>query len=726
MAVPVQVSLRMSGPAPVGTKARLSWTALRVDGGNTAVDVPGLSILDLAPGLAWTLHAELDGVWSEDRTLIVRESGQEPVEILLFPAGLLEGSFNLPPGQKSPAEVTVRFQPAPAPPTAIRLPEGTVSCPVAEGGWRCRLPAGDLDLRLKAGPYIPVYLWGVQVRASRETPAGALRLRLGAAVVGWVETEPEGLPAASCRVELSPQVTGEPAHLISMSRLEALLLETRTNDRGFFQLEAVPPGRYILKVSSPGFATAEVGPVEVHLGLEAEVLDRIVLQKPVRFEAILDPQVDPYGQPWKIVLQARPPASARHEGRASAEGVWAEPEVAPGLYNLGVLGDLGSRWWTEEVEVGAGQASRLVRIPLVEVHGRLRQGDEPMSATLWFGGLSGGRRVRFDAGEDGEFKGFLPEEGLWKVELVEADGGPRVGLEPIEVRRLPGASRAEIEITVPDTTLAGEVVDENGKAVSQAFIQVDSVSPREKQKGSRFETDTEGKFRIRGLAPGPASVEAEAGEQTSGWSSIVITDEGESPWLRLVVRARREVHGQVVSTGGAVPGARIEGFPDLGSVGVATGVEATSDPSGHFSFGLPAGARAAHLRVLALGFAFRILKASVDSEQTLQIPLEPQAGTLILERAAVKEGGPSPTPLLFHGGSFVPVELLRNWVQLQRAPWTDRGPLVIPGMEMGEYALCVGGEAVGAALAGTEPPASSCNRGFLAPFGELLLKTPGG
>lgn len=643
-----------------------------------------------------------------------------PVQAFLR-TGSLEGSFQLPPGEKVPAEVLVRFRPAPAPAGGNQLPEGTVSCPVKDGTWRCRLPAGDLDLRLKAGPYIPVYLWGVAVRASQVTPVGPQRLRLGAAVSGWVET-PEGSPAASCRVELFPEWTGEPVDHTSMSRLEALLLESKTNDRGFFQLEAVPVGRYTLKVTSPGFATAEAGPVEVRSGLEAEVLDPIVLQRPVRFEALLDPPLDPYGQPWRIVLQARPPASARYERPASTEGVWSQKDVAPGPYTLAVLGDLGSRWWMEEVEVGSGQGPRLVQVPLVEVHGRLRLGDEPMSATLWFGGLSGARRIRFDV-EDGEIQGFLPEEGLWKVELIEEDGGPRVGLDPVEVRKRPGARRAEIEIDIPDTTLAGEVVDETGKAVPQASVQLDS-GPRDRRKNSRFETDAEGKFRIRGLAPGPATVEAEAGERTSGWASVVIVDGGESPWLRLVVRARREVQGRVFSSVGAVPGAHVQGFPDLGSAGVATGVEATSDPSGRFSFGLPAGSRSVHLRVMARGFALRILKASVDSDQALQIPLETQGGTLVIERPRAEEGTPPPTPLLFHGGSFVPLELLRSWVQLQRVRWTDRGPLTIPGLEAGEYALCAGQEAVAAALAGTEPPASLCNRGFLVPSGELILKAP--
>ncbi len=660
VAVPVRVAVRLIGPAPEGVrKARITWSSSLADiqGGSALVDVPGDQALDLAPGPAWTFRAELDGFWSEEKILAPRATGERPVEIVLYPAGSLEGTLDLPAGQtEAPSGVSVRFRPAPAPPGSPgqRLPEGTVSCPVAKGVWRCSLPAGAWDLRLKAGPYIPAYLWGVTVRASHASAAGALRLRLGAAVVGWVETEPDGLPAASCRVELSPQPAGPPTDVTSMSRLEALLLEARTNDRGFFQLEAVPPGRYTLTVSSPGFAATEVGPVEVRSGLEAEVLDRIVLRKPVRFEALLDPPVDPYGQPWRIVLQATPPASARHEGLASAEGHWAQANVVPGQYNLAVLGDLGTRWLTEEVEVTGGQAPLLLQVPLVEIHGRLRQGDEPLAATLWFGGLAGARRIRFDADEEGELSGYLPEEGLWKVELVEESAGLRVGLEPVEVRRLPGARRAEVEIVVPDTTLAGEVVDEAGKAAPGASIQVDSAGPRERQKGSRFEVDAEGKFRIRGLAPGPAGVEAEAGEQTSGWVPITIVDKGESPWLRLVVRVRREMRGRVVSVGGPVAGARVEGFPDFGGAAVVTGVEATSDPAGEFSLALPPGARALHLRVLAPGFAYRALKVPVDSGPVLEILLEPQAGTLILERPAAKEGGaPPPAPLLFHGGTFL-------------------------------------------------------------------------
>jgi hypothetical protein len=730
VAVPVRISVRLSGPAAEGVrKARLAWSASRADvqGGSAVVDVPGETILDLPSGPSWTVRAELEGFWSEDRTFVVRDAGGERIEVVLFPAGFFEGSFDPGPAEEAPpAEISVRFRPAPAQPGGPRLPEGIVSCPVEEGVWRCHLPAGDLDLRLKAGSYLPVYLWGVQVRASQRTKAGALRLRPGAAVVGWVETEPEGLAAVSCRVMLNPEAAGPPTDAVTLGRLEALLLESRTNDRGFFQVEAVPPGRYTLSVSSPGFATAEIGPVEVRSGLEAEVLDPIVLRKPVRFEALLDPPVDPYGEPWRIVLQARPPASVRHEGQASKEGLWAKPDVAPGWYDLGVLGDLGSRWLTQEVEVRAGQAPLPIQIPLVEIHGRLRQGDEPLSGTLWFGGLSGSRRIRFDADEGGELSGFLPEEGLWKVELFEESGSLRVGLEPVEVRRLPGARRAEVEIVVPDTTLAGEVVDEAGKPVPGASLQVDSVGPREKQKASRFEADAEGKFRIRGLAPGPASVEAELGEQISGWIPITLQDKGESPWLRLVVRARREVRGRIVSAGGPVSGARIEGFPDFGDAAVATGVEATSDPTGEFSLALPPGIRAVHLRVLAPGFAFRLLKASVVSGQALEIALEPQAGTLILERAAGQEGSPPPpSGLLFHGGTFLPLELLHAWVRLQGIPWPDHGPLIVPGMEMGEYALCSGREAVGAALAGAEPPASSCSRGFLAPFGELFLKKPG-
>lgn len=58
----------------------------------------------------------------------------------------------------------------------------------------------------------------------------------------------------------------------------------------------------------------------------------------------------------------------------------------------------------------------------MEILGRVTLGDDPLAATLWFGGRSGVRRIRFDSDEKGRFDGWLPEEGTWPVDLVSEEG----------------------------------------------------------------------------------------------------------------------------------------------------------------------------------------------------------------------------------------------------------------------------------------------------------------
>ena len=90
-----------------------------------------------------------------------------------------------------------------------------------------------------------------------------------------------------------------------------------------------------------------------------------------------------------------------------------------------------------------------IRLPLVEVRGRVTLGDEPIAATFWFGGAYGERRIRFEPDAEGRFEGLLPEEGLWPVHLVSGAESLRLPLKPVEVKVSQGKSFAEVEIRVP-------------------------------------------------------------------------------------------------------------------------------------------------------------------------------------------------------------------------------------------------------------------------------------
>jgi hypothetical protein len=359
-----------------------------------------------------------------------------------------------------------------------------------------------------------------------------------------------------------------------------------------------------------------------------------------------------------------------------------------------------------------------VEIPVLEVRGRLSLGKEPLDATLWFGGKSGSRRVRFDADENGRFQGFLPSEGLWRIEVVKEAEGLRLALHPVEVKRHSGKRWAELSLELPDTLVQGEVVDEAGKEVSTAGVTSTYLADR---TVTQLNSDAKGHFKIRGLQPGATVFEAESGEQASGPVPWSVEEGHESPLLRLTVRARKEVRGRIVSSQGPVPGAEVLAWPDFSQAPLAGIESSVTGPDGTYRISVPAGSQALNLLVLAPGSALRMLRAPVAPGQPLDIPVEPQGGTLVIQlrKSGRKE---SATPLLLHNGAFALLPLLARWVTLQGGTEGQDGRVVLESVEAGDYSLCGGG--IGA-LRGTTP-AANCQSGYLAAGGELVLGLPGG
>ena len=629
---------------------------------------------------------------------------------------VLKGRLAVARGDEIPRSLEVRIESAPQ---SGDGPKASIPCKVKESFWTCSVPAGVHDLRFKAGGYAPVYTWGIRVDPSRAVDLGTLRLRRGASLAGQVETEEGTVPAPPCKVEITPFQADTP-DVVAGRRLASLTREARVNERGFFQFEAVPPGQYRVTVTKPGWAPASLGPFEVRPNLEARMIDRIVLARPVTFQVALDPPLDPYGQPWKLRLAASAPRTETFEGTASSEGNWARGGLFPGSYHLKVLSDPGMQWVSEDVEVRAGRDPLKIEIPVVEIEGKVTRGKEPLAATLWFGGVSGTRRLRFDSDEKGRFRGHLPQEGAWPVQLAIEEGDVRVSLDPVEVHRLSGQRSAKVEIAVPDTTLTGEVVDESGRPAPAVEVWVNNTGKVRRGEDNRFHSDSEGKFRIRGLAAGPTALRAEEGERTSEWAEVSLEEGQKSPWMRLVLRSNLEIRGRIVSPSGAVPGARVLGMPEIGVVGASASVSTVTDPTGEFTFSVPGDTHALNLLIFAPGFALRMTKAPVTAGTPLEIPVEPQGGTLVLELPS--SGDSTPMPLLAHGGTFFPALLLAPWARLQGLDPGEPGHLVLPNLELGDWTLCVGG--AGTLRQGGKPPADKCTSGFLLPKGELRLKAP--
>ncbi|MFL6290295.1 MAG: carboxypeptidase regulatory-like domain-containing protein [Thermoanaerobaculia bacterium] len=559
---------------------------------------------------------------------------------------------------------------------------------------------------MRSDAQVPVYLWGVEVRPQRTTDVGELRLQPGASVAGWIKTDRDELPSAECRAELVAETSGAPGNLQVEERLRRTAQEARPNERGFFQLSGVAPGRYTLKVSQPGFAPRSVPGIEVREGLEAQVLEPVVLARPVTFELALDPGVEPYGQPWRVRLVRRSvptdPPGETFQARASPEGTCSITNVPAGTYELSVLGDDNSIWHSEFLEVAAGRLPHMVQIPAVRIEGLVTRGGDPLASTVWLG--RGGRRLRFDSDGEGRFQGLLPEEGTWNASLTSVEEGWRISLATVEVKVPEGKNIARVEIVVPDTTLEGEVVDEAGRPVFAAQVSAFSSA----RIDSRVRTDRKGEFAIHGLPAGPVTLSATEQDRESGWVQSALAEGAGSPWLRLVVRRLRKARGRVLSPSGGLPGATVLAWP--ASQPASRVATAMSGPGGDFEMEVPEGESALQLLVLPPGFAFRIATVRLETERPFEIVVEPHGGTLILESPS-----PSAEPLLVHEGVFVPLQPLRDWARMQGAPSSEAGRLVVPNVAGGAYNLCRGR---------AEGSSAACSAGVLTPLGELVLRAP--
>lgn len=726
-AVPVRIAIEPAGASPpqppikgiIEITSQVGDEPVRL---SIPAELPGDLQVDLRPGVLWSARFAAKGFWGEPSAILPQEAGSR-LRLRVFPAGRLQGRVLLPAGEKPVASLTVRIQ-LPFGRVQTEPLEATIPCPVAAGNLRCETPAGKFDLRLRAeGGFAPVYLWGIEIPAGKAASLGDLKLRRGASVSGWVQTAEGRLPAAECRLKLSP-VRASEEDLRVRDQLEKASFEARPDEKGFFQIVGVPPGQYELTAEQPGYAPARRHPIDVRPDLEAQVIDRLTLARPVTFEVALDPPVEPYGHPWRIVLarkaQASDPPSDSYSGEASEEGIWRAPGIAPGSYEIQVLGDQKAVWHVELVDVQPGRSSVQIDLPVLRIKGTVTFGKEPLAATLWLS-QKPGQHLVFDSDDRGRFSGVLPGEGLWRPQIAADTLKLRLQLDPVEIKLAQGKTVAEVEIHVPATHLAGQVVDEDGRPVTGARVSVTRVGT----KGvDQFETADKGEFSARGLRPGSVLVEATEKDRRTPYTMATVPEEGDSPWLRLVLRRLRTFEGRIVSANGGVPGAMVQAWSPLvaqGSASTSNIDQAVSDAEGRFRVELPADAALLNLLVLPPGFALRLLTLAWTPGQAVEIPVEPSGGTLVLELAA--EGS---APLLVHGGTFTLPQMLSAWARMQGARSPDPRRLVVPNVEAGAYSLCRGAGVVSRLRNGGEPPAAHCSTGVLAPNGDLLLTTPSG
>jgi hypothetical protein len=699
------------------------------------VEMPGSVSFSLPANAAVQVEVEAPGLWAPTQAVWL---GKEPeaVTVRLRPTGVLEGTVTAPAGVRPPETIETRFRSAPGAEEPLEG-EHSQPCSVEQEKLRCELPAGALDLRLGARGFVSVYLWGLEVAPGRTHPLGSLLFRPGASVIGWVTAAGEGFEPDSAKVSLAPQSAGTVLRSDTLERQASLELTTKANSRGFFSLGGVAPGSYRLTVEHPGFAPARLSPVVVRDGVEVE-LPLVELAPPLRLEVGVQPLRDPFHNPWLLELlqEAAMPGVLEPvaDGSLDEAGIFHAGGLEPGVYRLRVTDSRGSHWHAETLELTADSRHEVV-LPFQRLEGLLTLAGEPLpGATVFFGGRSGEERVVVGSNEEGKLYVFLPRRESWLADIEKESIHLRTRVEGIRVDKEPGEPWAKVEIEVPDTRVFGEVVDEAGRPLPRAMVEV--KGPGEGESHQVFAGE-DGTFEVRGFGEGRWRLEARHrtdAKSPTFWAPVtgVEVEEG-SPTgpVRLVARKGWEISGLVVApNGNGVPGATVAavlehpaGTPSLEIPYQVTGVD------GAFQIRVPGEVAAVQLQVFPPGFAVRQMRVGLPRDEPVFVPVDPAGGTLVLVAGA--SGRPLPADFTLRTavfGEFLHVTpLLRIWAGvhgLRDKP--DR--LVVPQLEPGVYTACW--DAVQAALPSGRLPVGwpgledRCVSGTVVPSGEVVLEVP--
>ncbi|HEV7669939.1 MAG TPA: carboxypeptidase-like regulatory domain-containing protein [Thermoanaerobaculia bacterium] len=690
----------------------------------------------------WLASLDLPGHWAAVQRIEVAGSDEIIAQrFFLWPAVEARGRLQATERRaKLPAQITLEVLPAAKSRTWLDGPRGDTSCPVdAKGAFHCKLPSGERDLALRAENFAPIYRLGTNLVLPARGAAGGAKaalaaavnlgdfvLRRGASLVGWVEVVGGALDPKTCRVKLAPWEARGPVGGTN-DALSTAQQTLAVDAQGFFQFVGVTPGAYSVLAVQPGWVAAPVAPLLLSDSTATQLPSPLRLERPLELRLTLDPPRDWLGRQWTVDIwrdsNSGPgaPRAQVFQGPPDAEGLVRVKDQSPGMYSIFVADSRGNKFFGElhRAILDPVGAERRIELDFVTVKGRLRLGDEPLAATLWFGGRFGAPGVQFDSDEEGVFHGALPKAGSWKVEIQAA--APQIRLtRKIEVEA-DSKGLAEVTIDLPDTLIFGSVVNEKDQPAAGASINIESA-----QNTTATTSNAEGRFEVRGFDPGPLALLAEQAPEVPGSAAsetVRVTLQESSPLGPLVLHLRenQRFEGQVLGDAGPVAGASLVILtqPRTGAIDTArTGLD------GRFAANLSATAQRAVIVVSPPGNALRAFDALLDGTP-LVLRTSAAGGTLevtLPEREEIRRR--NLRIFVFQNGLTLPMPELYNWaVGNRQEPVDDQSKILrIPKMAEGLYDVCLVPYATLLAPDYSGGPAGSCVQGQLTAGSVIRLK----
>lgn len=629
-------------------------------------------MVDLSAAEEWSIDVAAAGCWAP--SVRVRRDNAGPIVIPLWPAAVLSGRLALPKGVEAPQSVAVQIQSPPDERPAV--PATSVQCPVAEGVFRCAVPAARLDVRVSAEGFVPRYFWGVE-RASLDV----VPLARGGSLAGIVRFAGKGPPLSEVSLELKPALPSMMGggSTTEEKRLASLSMTAHANARGFFQFAALEPGQYTLTARRDGWSTLRKSEIRVADGQETS-LDTVTIEPLSRVEVLIQPPLDPYGKPWKASVQEMTPLSTLTvpiaEGNATLSGVWVAEGVDARVHRLDIRDHLGNPFAYSIVDVTRGMPPVMMTIHGIAVHGTIAVGDEPLRIRLEF--MNGkGTSIAMQSDADGQFAGALPDGGAWQVMIVDARRG-------IWLKRNVTIDRedavAEVDLKLPNTRLAGKVVSADGDPVAATLKVYD-------EKGNYIagtKSGPNGEFQFVGLEASSVRLLADSTDRRASSGLVPLTVVSDSTdEVTVVLRSQVTFKGRLVTPSGLPVAGAIVRWLRPGMHGVSQ--EEVSNPNGVFTIRVPQGAPSLDLIVLPPAMPAKVLSVPLGAE------LNPSTDIVVGGPAGVLEvelNRQEPLPWLRHGGSVFGISLLQypfNWESTPR-DWRPWGMAI--ELEAGEYTIC--------------------------------------
>lgn len=679
---------------------------------------------DLGPVV---LRATASGYWSHPQVSELPAGG--PVRLPLWPSTQIRGEVLAPTDEPPISEVSIELRPVPP---SERFedrpqPEETVhlACPVAEDGrLSCAAPTGAWNVQVLARPWAPRLYWRAVARAERPLALGEVRLIEGGALAGRLVTAEGSANPATASVEVRPPVDSNAILNEAENRELALLHRTAEVDAwGHFFLEGIPPGVYELVADQPGHARTRLGGLTIVAG-ETLVLDSpVVLRAADRVTVVVSPPYDPFENPWRIRLEPIQGSGAHRasdRGTTDPSGAWTSEPLPRGTYDV-LLSDGNDRLSKiETIDVERPDQVVDIELELVWVEGVARIGETLLEGRLRLVDPDDGVGVTTTSDENGRFAVVLPGEGTWLAQIASEVPPLLSGQIPVEVKAGDGLPLAEVEVVVPNTALAGTVVDEKGSPAAEAEISAVSF---ESDQVARTRSDADGSFAFRGLVPGNYFVEASHGSRAAEPAASFVDEDLDSN-VRLVLRRNRRMAGRVHFAGTPVPHAQVEALPTTAGGAVATFLRPSTHTglSGEFRLDLPARVAKVTLVVTAPGFPLKLVE--VEEGTVLETEIGSESGTLRLDVPRPDVSDDRTFLVMVQGQAFRLAELAAWGLENGQRPFAPG--LAVPLMPPGGYALCslTATEAQQVIAGGAVPTADACSDGFLAAGSELSLSPP--